>query len=85
MTGEFSSQLIDIKNSWSEVKELLTGANTQLKKECEELDAYLEKLGDYSERLNAVYAEFYDELCTAIPPNASQENINRQKQILEVN
>lgn len=83
-SGEFSAHLTQLKSTWADVHSILTGFHTQLEKECEELNSYLEKLGDFSERLNAVYAEFYDELCTAIPPNASQETINRQKQVLEV-
>ena len=81
---QFTTQLSELQSLWSDIQSVLNNFNTRLQKECEDLDCYLEKLGDFSERLNAVYAEFYDELCTAIPPNASQEMINRQRQILEV-
>ena len=80
----FATGLSDVKAVWAEITVRLSTSHDQLQMECQELNAYLEKLGDFSERLNGVYAEFYDELCTAIPPNASQETINRQKQILEV-
>lgn len=81
---EFASKLSELKSCWSDVQTIVHNLTSQLQQECSDLDTYLEKLGDFSERLNSVYAEFYDELCTAIPPNASQETINRQKLILEV-
>ena len=83
-SGGFATGLSDMEAVWAEITTRLSTTCDQLQIECQELNAYLEKLGDFSERLNGVYAEFYDELCTAIPPNASQETINRQKQILEV-
>ena len=67
-----------------DIHKVLSDISVNLHKECKDLNGYLEKLGDFSERLNAVYTEFYDELCTAIPPNASPEMINRQKLILTV-
>ncbi len=81
---QFTSQLSELQSSWSDLQSILNTFHTRLQKECQDLNCYLERLGDFSERLNAVYTEFYDELCTAIPPNASQETINKQKQVLEV-
>lgn len=81
---EFSNELAELKSYWSDINTIVCNLTTKLQQECTDLNTYLGKLGDFSERLNSVYAEFYDELCTAIPPNASQETINRQKQILEV-
>jgi len=82
---EFSTELSGLKEKWAKLQTILNDLHEKLHKETSELNEYLDKLSDFSERLNAVYSEFYDEFCTAIPPNASQETINRQKMILEVN
>ena len=81
---EFSTELSGLKEKWAKLQTILNDIHEKLQKETDELNEYLEKLSDFSERLNTVYSEFYDEFCTTIPPNASQETINRQKLILEV-
>ena len=83
-SAQLTNQVSLLSQKWSSVESTLTCLHDRLQDETNEMNQFLDKLYSFSERLNAVYVDFYDEYCTTVPPNASPETVERHRQKLEV-
>ena len=81
---DLEKELNEIKQKWELIHSQLRPLHEQLEIEFNQLNEYLQRLCSFSEKLSAVYSEVYDEYCTAIPPNASQETIAKRKMKMQV-
>lgn len=82
--NELEKELNEIQQKWELIHSQLKPLHEQLETEFNQLNDYLQRLCSFSEKLNAVYSEVYDEYCTAIPPNASPETIAKRKMKMQV-
>ena len=83
-SAQLTNQVSLLSRKWSSLESTLTSLHDRLQDETNEMSQFLDKLYNFSERLNSVYVDFYDEYCTTVPPNASPETVERHRQKLEV-